>query len=76
VSARAAVAAYPEHLRSLVEEYLTGLRFAREPATEGLEEAMRYSLLAGASGRFLRSPPPPRSAATPRRCSRSPPRSS
>jgi geranylgeranyl diphosphate synthase, type II len=47
VSARAAVAAYPEHLRSLVEEYLTGLRFAREPATEGLEEAMRYSLLAG-----------------------------
>jgi geranylgeranyl diphosphate synthase, type II len=47
VSARAAVAAYPEHLRSLVEEYLTSLRFAREPATGGLEEAMRYSLLAG-----------------------------
>ena len=47
MSARAAVAAYPEHLRSLVEEYLTSLRFARAPATEGLEEAMRYSLLAG-----------------------------
>jgi geranylgeranyl diphosphate synthase type II len=47
VSARTAVATYPEHLRSLVEEYLTSLRFGREPATEGLEEAMRYSLLAG-----------------------------
>ena len=38
---------YPEHLRDLVEEHLTGLRFAREPAAAGLEEAMRYSLLAG-----------------------------
>jgi geranylgeranyl diphosphate synthase type II len=38
---------YPEHLRSLVEDYLTNLRFAREPGTAGLEEAMRYSLLAG-----------------------------
>ena len=42
-----ASAAYPEHLRAQVEEYLGGLRFAREPAAAGLEEAMRYSLLAG-----------------------------
>jgi geranylgeranyl diphosphate synthase, type II len=38
---------YPEGLRTTVEEYLAGLRFADEPAAEGLEEAMRYSLLAG-----------------------------
>jgi geranylgeranyl diphosphate synthase, type II len=38
---------YPEHLRQQVEQYLDGLRFAEEPGTEGLEEAMRYSLLAG-----------------------------
>lgn len=30
-----------------MERYLEGLRFAQEPLTEGLEEAMRYSLLAG-----------------------------
>jgi len=30
-----------------VEAYLAGLRFAAEPAAAGLEEAMRYSLLAG-----------------------------
>jgi geranylgeranyl diphosphate synthase type II len=41
------VAAYPDHLRVHVEDYLAGLRFAREPAAAGLEEAMRYSLLAG-----------------------------
>src|SRR6187397_3529417 len=40
-------AAYPDELRLAVEGYLEGLRFASEPATEGLEEAMRYSLLAG-----------------------------
>jgi geranylgeranyl diphosphate synthase, type II len=40
-------AAYPEHLRAQVERYLEGLRFSQEPLTEGLEEAMRYSLLAG-----------------------------
>jgi geranylgeranyl diphosphate synthase type II len=40
-------AAYPEHLRALVEDHLAGLRFAREPAVSGLEDAMRYSLLAG-----------------------------
>jgi len=42
-----APAAYPDHLRAQVEEYLGGLRFAREPTAAGLEEAMRYSLLAG-----------------------------
>jgi geranylgeranyl diphosphate synthase type II len=38
---------YPDHLRDLVEEHLGRLRFVREPAAAGLEEAMRYSLLAG-----------------------------
>jgi geranylgeranyl diphosphate synthase type II len=38
---------YPDHLRSQVEDYLADLRLAREPAAAGLEEAMRYSLLAG-----------------------------
>ena len=38
---------YPEHLRGQVEDYLAALRFADEPAAAGLEEAMRYSLLAG-----------------------------
>ncbi|HWD76622.1 MAG TPA: farnesyl diphosphate synthase [Solirubrobacteraceae bacterium] len=41
------VVGYPEHLRTLVESYLATLRFARGPGTDGLEEAMRYSLLAG-----------------------------
>jgi geranylgeranyl diphosphate synthase, type II len=40
-------ARYPDHLREQVERYLEGVRFAREPAASGLEEAMRYSLLAG-----------------------------
>jgi geranylgeranyl diphosphate synthase type II len=39
--------AYPDHLRDEVEHYLAGLRFSDEPASAGLEEAMRYSLLAG-----------------------------
>jgi geranylgeranyl diphosphate synthase type II len=39
--------AYPEHLREQIEAYLHTLRFAHEPAAQGLEEAMRYSLLAG-----------------------------
>ncbi len=40
--------AYPEHLRDLIERYLEGLRFASgQDATDGLEKAMRYSLLAG-----------------------------
>ena len=38
---------YPEHLRAQVESYLEALRFSREGATDGLEEAMRYSLLGG-----------------------------
>ncbi len=38
---------YPEHLRVEVDRYLQGLRFSHEPLTAGLEEAMRYSLLAG-----------------------------
>ena len=39
--------AYPEHLRADVERYLEGIRFSDEFATAGLDEAMRYSLLAG-----------------------------
>jgi geranylgeranyl diphosphate synthase type II len=42
-----AAAVYPDHLRARVEAYLAGLRFAREPAAAGLDESMRYSLLAG-----------------------------
>jgi geranylgeranyl diphosphate synthase, type II len=38
---------YPEDLRELVEEYLQELRFSSIPPTEGLDEAMRYSLMAG-----------------------------
>jgi geranylgeranyl diphosphate synthase type II len=40
---------YPEDLRAQVEEYLEALRFVEPAAREaaGLEEAMRYSLLAG-----------------------------
>ena len=40
-------ASYPEGLREQVEQYLRELRFSEEPLTAGLEEAMRYSLLAG-----------------------------
>ena len=45
--ASASAPAYPEHLRAEVERYLESLRFVAEPAAAGLEEAMRYSLLAG-----------------------------
>ncbi len=38
---------YPEHLRAEVEGFLEEVRFSEEFATAGLEEAMRYSLLAG-----------------------------
>ena len=38
---------YPDHLRTQIEAYLDELRFSEEAGTEGLEEAMRYSLLAG-----------------------------
>ena len=62
-----------------VEDYLGGLRFAREPAAAGLEEAMRYSLLAGRQAdpaRCSRSPRRGRSGASHATCCRSPPRSS
>ena len=40
--------AYPDALRDEVERFLEALRFtSRAPRTAGLEEAMRYSLLAG-----------------------------
>jgi geranylgeranyl diphosphate synthase type II len=38
---------YPEDLRSLVDAALERLRFSGAEPTAGLEEAMRYSLLAG-----------------------------
>ena len=38
---------YPDDLREQVDAYLQQLRFSDTPATEGLEEAMLYSLLAG-----------------------------
>ncbi len=40
-------ALYPVELQRQVDDYLRGLRFAAEPGTARLEEAMRYSLLAG-----------------------------
>jgi geranylgeranyl diphosphate synthase, type II len=39
--------AYPEHLRVEVERYLERMCFSEEDVTAGLDEAMRYSLLAG-----------------------------
>jgi geranylgeranyl diphosphate synthase, type II len=47
VSAVGAETAYPIELQERVDDYLEGLRFAVDPGTERLEEAMRYSLLAG-----------------------------
>lgn len=41
------LAEYPEDLRDLVEEYIAELTFSIADATAGLDEAMRYSLLAG-----------------------------
>jgi geranylgeranyl diphosphate synthase, type II len=38
---------YPEDLRALVDAELGRLRFSAQAPTSGLEEAMRYSLLAG-----------------------------
>ena len=40
-------APYPDDLSALVEEYLAALRFSTGPATDGLDQAMRYSLMAG-----------------------------
>ena len=39
--------AYPEELRALVDGYLGELSFDDRDSTSGLQEAMRYSLLAG-----------------------------
>ncbi|MGA2320031.1 MAG: polyprenyl synthetase family protein [Solirubrobacteraceae bacterium] len=47
MAAPAVNAEYPEHLREEVERYLEAMRFSEEALTAGLEEAMRYSLLAG-----------------------------
>jgi geranylgeranyl diphosphate synthase, type II len=47
VSVTGAQAVYPVELQERIDTYLEGLRFAVEPGTERLEEAMRYSLLAG-----------------------------
>jgi geranylgeranyl diphosphate synthase type II len=38
---------YPDHLHEQVEEYLAALHFSEQAGTAGLEDAMRYSLLAG-----------------------------
>ena len=46
-SVQAGPRAYPDELRALVEDFLGELRFSGERAVTGLEEAMRYSLLAG-----------------------------
>ncbi len=47
MSAPSVNATYPDHLRGEVERYLEGLSFSEESITGGLEQAMRYSLLAG-----------------------------
>jgi geranylgeranyl diphosphate synthase type II len=47
VNAPARQAEYPVELQREVDAYLEDLRFSEEPTTRGLEEAMRYSLLAG-----------------------------
>ena len=38
---------YPEDLRELIDSYLEDLHFSETASTAGLDEAMRYSLLAG-----------------------------
>jgi geranylgeranyl diphosphate synthase type II len=38
---------YPDELRDIVDAYLEAMRFSDDAITAGLEEAMRYSLLAG-----------------------------
>src|SRR5262245_2043456 len=47
VALNRAMSEYPDDLREQVEDYLEELRFSHIPPTEGLDEAMRYSLLAG-----------------------------
>jgi geranylgeranyl diphosphate synthase type II len=39
--------AFPDHLRLRVDAYLERLRFSTDPGIAGLQDAMRYSLLAG-----------------------------
>jgi geranylgeranyl diphosphate synthase, type II len=41
------VSDYPEDLRELVDSYLDELHFSAQAGTVGLDQAMRYSLLAG-----------------------------
>jgi geranylgeranyl diphosphate synthase, type II len=43
----AGVPQYPEHLRALVDAYLSDLDFSPPPGAEGLRDSMLYSLLAG-----------------------------
>jgi geranylgeranyl diphosphate synthase type II len=47
VSAHVEASPYPIELQDKVDAYLAGLRFPAEPGAARLEEAMRYSLLAG-----------------------------
>jgi len=47
VSTTPAPVAYPIELQERVDAYLGDLRFSAEAGTAGLDEAMRYSLLAG-----------------------------
>jgi geranylgeranyl diphosphate synthase, type II len=47
LAAETETSAYPVELQEKVDAYLEGLRFAAEPGIARLEEAMRYSLLAG-----------------------------
>jgi geranylgeranyl diphosphate synthase, type II len=47
VSGPAPDSAFPEHLRFEIERYLETLSFTSDPTIEGLQDAMRYSLLAG-----------------------------
>ncbi len=47
VSGAAAEPGFPDHLRLEIERYLETLRFTSDPSIEGLQDAMRYSLLAG-----------------------------
>jgi geranylgeranyl diphosphate synthase, type II len=46
-AAPATESVFPLKLGEEIERYLAGLAFSEEPSTAGLEEAMRYSLLAG-----------------------------
>jgi geranylgeranyl diphosphate synthase type II len=47
VSGERSESAFPDHLRLEIERYLETLSFTADPTIEGLQEAMRYSLLAG-----------------------------